>query len=128
MCGTNNVNSIYYGSRSLSEAVGDIIKVIKYLKTVFPSSMINLVNILPMYKLGRYDVVREINFNVKKFCLEEMINVMETEHLFNFKNGLRRNELFVPPSAQIADNCHLNRTRVTKLGRHLKYWAHKHIS
>ncbi|KAL5264234.1 hypothetical protein ACHWQZ_G005353 [Mnemiopsis leidyi] len=128
MCGTNNVDSVYYGSQSLSEAVGDITKVIRYLKTVFPSSMVNFVNILPRYKLGRNDVVREINLNVKKFCLEQMINVMETEHLFNFKNGLRRNEFFAPPSAHISDNCHLNRSGVTKLGRHLKYWAHKHIS
>ena len=129
MTGTNNVNSVYFGSRSLKEAGNDINNLMHYLKSIFPAAVIHIINILPRSSKGRNDVVKELNLLIKEICdNDEHLDFMETSHLFNYKNGQRKQFFFVPPSSKITDNCHLNRTGVQRLAKFLKYWAHQHIT
>ena len=128
MCGTNNVNSIYYGSGSLEESFNQITEVLQYLHSVFPAVDINVVNILPRTTPGKNDVVRELNSLLKNYCQVKKMKFMETKHLFNTANGKRRNQYFVRPSGKIVDNCHLNEIGVSRLGKFLKYWTHSHLN
>ena len=129
MTGTNNVNSIYFGSRSLKEAEDDIRKLLSYVKSVFSSATIHVLNILPRSSLGRNDVVAELNMLIKKLCdSEAQLDFMDTHHLFNYRDGQRKPFYFVRPSSKIADNCHLNSNGVIRLAKFLKYWEHKHTS
>ncbi|KAL5269078.1 hypothetical protein ACHWQZ_G002793 [Mnemiopsis leidyi] len=47
MSGTNNVDSIYYGSRSLKETHQQLTALIEYLKLMFPNAELNVINVLP---------------------------------------------------------------------------------
>ena len=127
MCGTNNVNSIYYGSASLEGSFNQITEVLQYLQSVFPAVDVNVVNILPRTTPGKNDVVRELNSLLKDYCQVKKMKFMETKHLFNTANGKRRNQYFVRPSGKIVDNCHLNEIGVSRLGKFLKYWTHSHL-
>ena len=127
MTGTNNVNSVYFGSKSLKGAVDDISNLLNYLKFVFPTIPIHVVNILPRCTRGRDDVVVELNLLIKNMCdKDQQLDFMHTQHLFNYKNGQRKEFFFVRPSVKVPDNCHLNSSGVIRLGKYLKYWAHKH--
>ena len=127
MTGTNNVNSVYFGSKSLKEAVDDISNLLNYLKFVFPTIPIHVVNILPRCTKGRDDVVVELNLLIKNMCdKDQQLDFMHTQHLFNYKNGQRKEFFFVRPSVKVPDNFHLNSSGVIRLGKYLKYWAHKH--
>ncbi|KAL5252090.1 hypothetical protein ACHWQZ_G015036 [Mnemiopsis leidyi] len=68
MSGTNNVDSIYYGSRSLTGAIDDLTELLEYLRFSFPGVDINVLNILPRSTKGKNDVVMEINRLLKNFC------------------------------------------------------------
>ncbi len=125
MCGTNNIESIYYGSKSLQSAADDIKLLIKYIKNKFPSAQVNVINILPRLKKGRNDVVNELNYLIEQFCVHRHITFMSTKHLFNFKDGKRIEKYFMAPSHNVADNCHLNNYGVARLGKFVKYWTHK---
>ena len=128
MTGTNNVNSIYFGSKSLKEAADDVNNLLNYLKAVFPSSPIHVINILPRSTKGRNDVVSELNSLIKKICdRDEQFDFMQTLHLFNYKDGQRKQFYFLRPSVKIPDNCHLNASGVIRLAKFIKYWAHKNV-
>ena len=128
MCGTNNVDSIYYGSRELRSAADDIKNLINFVKTKFPAAMINIMNILPRLTPGRNDVVNSLNSMIRDFCRFSNINFMSTSHLFNFRNGWRIGRYFMPSSQFIQDNCHLNRDGVTRMGKYIKYWTYKFLN
>ena len=128
MCGTNNVDSIYYGSRELRSAADDIINLINFVKTKFPTAMINIMNILPRLSPGRNDVVASLNCMIEDYCHYSNINFMSTFHLFNFRNGGRIGRYFMPSSQFIHDNCHLNRDGVTRMGKYIKYWTYKFLN
>ena len=128
MCGTNNVNSIYYGSATLGESFDQLTEVLQYLKRMFPVAAVNVVNILPRTTLGKNDAVRELNSLLKNYCQAKGMKFMETKHLFNTANGARRNQYFVKPNDKIIDNCHLNQIGVSRLGKFLKYWTHSHLN
>ncbi|KAL5261907.1 hypothetical protein ACHWQZ_G007571 [Mnemiopsis leidyi] len=115
MCGTNNVGSIYYGSRSLQGSFNQLTEVLQYLHAKFPDVNINVINILPRATPGKNDVVRELNSLLKNYCGIKGMRFMETKHLFNTVQGKRKNQYFVSPSKQIIDNCHLNEIGVTRL-------------
>ena len=127
MCGTNNVNSIYYGSATLGESFDQLTKVLQYLQRMFPDAAVNVVNILPRTTPGKNDVVRELNSLLKNYCQAKKMKFMETKHLFNTASGARRNQYFVKPSDKIVDNCHLNQIGVSRLGKFLKFWTHSHL-
>ena len=128
MTGTNNVNSVYFGSKSLDEAAGDIDKLLSYLKSVYPTTPIHVINILPRSTKGRNDVVKELNKLIESICHNDpRVDFMQTQHLFNYRNGLRKEFYFVKSSAKIYDNCHLNASGVIRLAKFLKYWVHKQV-
>ena len=129
MTGTNNVNPIYYGSRSLAQAKDDINSLITFLKSQFPAAVIHVVNILPRASKGRNDVVRELNLLIGNICAnDKQLDFIETAHLFKYREGNRKQHFFVPASDKVGDNCHLNKLGVIRLAKFLKYWAHQHIS
>ena len=128
MSGTNNVDSIYYGSRSLRGAIDDLTELLEYLRLNFPGVDINVLNILPRSTKGKNDVVMEINRLLKNFCKSSGIRFMETLHLFNTMAGKRRNQYFISSNDRISDNCHLNAEGVTRLGKFLKFWTHSHLN
>ena len=61
MCGTNNIDKIYYGSGELNDAAQDIKKLLRFIKVTYPSARIHVINILPRLTLGRNEVVYELN-------------------------------------------------------------------
>lgn len=128
MCGTNNVDGVYYGNSQLNRACSDLDNVIRYLRKVFPVAGINVLNILPRVVKGRNDVIFELNKHLESFCMaNNLVNYMNTEYLFSSRNGKRKHQYFVPASTKIVDNCHLNKDGVERLGKYLKYWTHRHI-
>ena len=125
MCGTNNVDSIYFGHSSLQNAIKGLTEVLEYLKMMFETIPINVLNILPRLTLGRNDVVRELNRYLEDFCYKNIrFNFLETASLFSSRDGSRINRYFVAPTNKIRDNCHLNSIGVAILGEFLKYWSH----
>ena len=127
MSGTNNVDSIYYGSRSLKGTHQQLTALIEYLKLMFPNAELNVINVLPRSNIGRNDVVREINNLTRSYCKAKEVRFMETNHLFNTLTGKRKNQYFIKPSSKISDNCHLNVEGVARLGKYLKFWTHSHL-
>ncbi|KAL5259109.1 hypothetical protein ACHWQZ_G009535 [Mnemiopsis leidyi] len=96
MCGTNNVDSIYYGSRSLQGSFNQLTEVLQYLQAKFPDVNVNVVNILPRATPGKNDVVRELNSLLKNYCGIKGMRFMETKHLFNTVQGKRKNQYSKP--------------------------------
>ena len=127
MCGTNNVDKIYYGSHDLHPSVKSIEKIIDLVKHTFPLAEIHMIGILPRALPGRNDVVNELNNQIKTLCHSKSMDFMDTALMFKFRSGNRREMFFNPSSRYIQDNCHLNRKGVVRLGKFLKYWAHKHV-
>ena len=128
MTGTNNVNSTYFGSKSLKEAAGDISDLLNYLKSVHQTTPIHVINILPRSSKGRNDVVNELNNLIERMCDNDpCLDFMRTQHLFNYRNGLRKEFYFVRSSEKVFDNCHLNASGVIRLAKFLKYWVHKQV-
>ena len=128
MCGTNNVDGVYFGNVPLNRACNDLDNVIRYLRKVFPIAGINVLNILPRVVKGRNDVISELNKHLESFCMgNDLVNFMNTEYMFCSRNGKRKHQFFVPSSKKIVDNCHLNKDGVQRLGKYLKYWTHRHI-
>ncbi|KAL5256665.1 hypothetical protein ACHWQZ_G011801, partial [Mnemiopsis leidyi] len=127
MSGTNNVDSIYYGSRSLEGTHQQLTALLEYLKLMFPNAELNIINVLPRSNIGRNDVVRELNNLTRSYCKANELRFMETHHLFNTLTGKRKNQYFMKPSSKISDNCHLNVEGVARLGKYLKFWTHSHL-
>lgn len=128
--GSNNIDSIYYGSRKLNDAIQDISTLLSYIKNTFPHSSVHVINILPRVVKGRNDVINEINLHIKKHCDDdERMYYIDTEtehHLFSkleFRQNVRKIDYFNSGY----DNVHLNNHGIIRLGRHLKYLAHKLI-
>jgi len=123
------VNTVYFGSKSLKDAAGDISNLLNYLKSVYPNATINVLNILPRSTKGRNDVVAELNKVIKDMCSKDScFNYISTHNLFNYnRSGFRKEFYFARPSAKISDNCHLNTSGVIRLAKFLKYWAHKQV-
>ena len=127
MCGTNNVNSVYYGSCALGKGIKEVSSLLKYLKVRFPNTQINVLSVLPRGSDGRNDVVDEINCGVKEYCEDNSLRFMDVNQRFKHENGSRRNQYFIPPSVNIRDNCHLSQQGMKCLGKYLKYWAHSNL-
>ena len=128
MCGTNNVDRIYYGSGNLNDAAEHVNELLLFLKVTFPNAKLNVINILPRSIKGKNDVVIELNKLIRDFCITSDINYMKTDHLFNYKDGNRKNRFFMAPSEHIPDNCHLNWEGTIRLGKFIKFWTYKHLS
>ena len=126
MCGTNNVDKVYYGSDDLQPSMDSITELIDFVKHTFPSAKIHMVSILPRASPGRNDVVNELNTLIKELCHNKAIDYMDSSILFKFKSGNRREMFFQTPNRYIQDNCHLNFKGIIRLGKFFKYWAHKH--
>ena len=125
MCGTNNVDSIYFGRSSLHNAFQGLQELLEYLKMKFKNIPITILNILPRSTLGRNDIVNELNKYLEAFCHKNLhFNYLDTKSLFSFRDGTRINRYFVPPNNKVRDNCHLNSTGVARLGKFIKYWSH----
>ena len=127
LTGTNNVDSIYYGSRNVCVSKNYISNLLIFLKTRFSSSSISIVNILPRAVLGRNHIIIDINTHIKKLCEDQKMVYIDTESehgLFSTPCGARRANLFRERREGILDNVHLNRYGVVRLARHMKYIAH----
>ena len=129
LTGSNNIDSIYYGSRNLTDAIQDISTLLDYIKNSFPNSSVQVINILPRDVKGRNDIINEINLRIKQLCdIDESMNFIDTEtehHLFSnivFRQKVRKTDFFNFGD----DNVHLNNHGIIRLGRHLKYLAHKY--
>ncbi len=127
MCGTNNIDSIYYGSGDLRNTAQDIEQLIMFIKTTYPYSKINIINILPRTKVGRNDVVNVLNQLIRDFCVANGVNYMKTDHLFISRGGKRLDQYFVSPTKSVSDNCHLNRVGMKRFGKFVKYWTYQHL-
>ena len=127
MCGTNNIDKIYYGSGELNDAAQDVKKLLRFIQATYPTAKIHVINILPRLTLGRNEVVYELNKMVYNFCVANDITFMKTDHLFRLRNGKRMNQFFMPANEYTSDNCHLNAIGYTRFGKFVKYWTYRHL-
>lgn len=127
LTGTNNIESIYYGSRKLADAKRDISDLLQFLKKHFPLASVNVINILPRTAKAKNDIIGELNSHIKKMCEKDhSMSYVDTEtenNLFRDKFGVRRENFFVQ-SERFPDNVHMNTPGIVRLGRHLKHLAH----
>ena len=128
LTGSNNIDSIYFGSKSLQPAKDDISELVRYLQHHFPQATINLLNILPRETKGRNDVIAAINSYTKSLCERSSSHQLKyidtiSNNLFSTRNGMRKSQFFSPNGF---DNVHLNNSGISRLAKHLKYIAHQY--
>lgn len=126
LTGSNNIDSIYYGSKSLQPAYNDISDLVTYLQQRFPQTEINILNILPRQTKGRNDVIAAINSHIKSLCersASQQLKYIDTisNNIFSYRNGMQKSQFFSPMGY---DNVHLNKSGISRLAKHLKYIAH----
>ena len=128
LTGTNNVDPICNQRQTLQNSCNSITKTIDYVQSLFPSAIVNVINILPRVHENRKIVITQLNSHIKKCCERKPHNLCYIDtysiKLFTFPNGVRKTELFKYMSRNDFDNVHLNNYGVIKLGKHLKYLAH----
>ena len=96
---------------------------------MLPTSVVNVINILPRITKGKNDIIHELNRQIQNICNEARDRRLyyvdtESDHkLFTDNECVRREEFFVQDD-RYTDNVHLNGTGIIRLGRHLKYLAH----
>ena len=127
MTGTNNVDGVCQQRQSLQDACSDISNTIYYVQSLFPSAMLNVINILPRVTENRRIAIKELNDHIAALCeVNEKLNYIDTysNKLLTFSNGSRKSTLFKNMYQNDIDNVHLNRDGVIKLAKHLKYISH----
>ena len=128
LTGSNNVDPICQKRQSLHDGCVSISKTIEYVQSLFPSAIVNLVNILPRVIENRRNIVNQLNHHIRSVCEMSPINRLRYIDtygikLFTFHNGSRKSELFKCMYRNDTDNVHLNNNGMIKLGKHLKYLA-----
>ena len=129
MTGTNNVDGICQQRQSQQDACTDISNTIQYVQTLFPSAIVNLINILPRTTGNRMNVIKDLNEHIAWCCehdADNNLNYIDTYNikLLTFSDGARKSTLFKCMYENDIDNVHLNRDGVIKLAKHLKYLSH----
>ena len=130
LTGSNNIDSIYYDRHgsSLQSTSVEIKSVINYLLKLFPSALLNVINILPRKIPGRQDIIKLVNKNTEDFCNKtHNLQYVDTvsNYMFSNSNGSRRSEFFNPHGRFGSDDVHLNAKGVARLAKHLKFLAHQ---
>ena len=129
LSGTNNIDSIYYGSKHLCTAKEDLSNLVDYIMNMFPYSTLNIINILPRAIKGRNDVIHELNLHLKELSEKsDSICYVDTEsdfNLFSTNSGRRHQQYFCKGTQQHPDNCHLSKPGIVRFARHLKHLAHR---
>ena len=95
---------------------------------MFPSAIVNVINILPRTTENHQKIINDLNSHIKLLC-ERNLNGLKfvdtySNRLFTLQNGARKPELFKHNYNNDTDNVHLNNHGVVKLGAHHKYLAH----
>ena len=129
LTGSNNVDQICNKRQTLNDGCCSMAQTIDYVKSLFSSAAINVLNILPRTSENRQSVINQLNGFIRSFCEQDkshQLTLVDTyaTNLFTFPNGIRRPELFKFLYKHDYDNVHLNNSGVIKLGRYLKYLAH----
>ena len=143
MCGTNDVDVILNSPKhlrnkllvpdklspnpkSLDNTNRDIERFAVSLHDWAPNSSVNIVNILPRESFSRNTVINDINLFISKldskYSYIDMISTEVDRYLFTDKYGYRKSHKYFSRKGE--DNVHLNFEGVTRLAKHLKYYAH----
>ena len=143
MCGTNDVDVILNSPKHLRNKLlvpdklspnpkildntnRDIERFAVSLHDWAPNSSVNIVNILPRESFSRNTVINDINLFISKldskYSYIDMISTEVDRYLFTDKYGYRKSHKFFSRKGE--DNVHLNFNGVTRLAKHLKYYAH----
>ena len=130
LTGTNNVDDVCCERQNMQEACSSISRTIRYVQSLFSTAEVNLISILPRIAQNRKMVIRKLNEHIESICKNNLNNKLKyidtySIRLFTFPNGTRKSELFKYTFRNDIDNVHLNNYGVIKLGRHLKYLAHR---
>ena len=124
MIGTNNVDAIFNGSCSFSQAEEDINALLYKLWILFENAQLNIINLLPRQNPSKNSIVQRINGFFEKLCNVHGLIFVNTEitesYCFSDSNGVRKHSLFTGGY----DNVHLNNRGYVILARYLKYLAH----
>ena len=130
LTGTNNVDPVCHQRQSIQDSCHSISKTISYVQSLFPAAVVNVMNILPRVQENRKNVINQLNRHIKQLCEQNTSNKLQyidtySMNLFNSPNGVRKTELFKYMFRNDLDNVHLNNYGIVKLGKHLKYLAHR---
>ena len=141
LCGTNDVDNILhvqknahsninvdfanYDEHKFGKTINDIYNLVNYLHVRHSSAKINILNLLPRASISRNTVINNLNNYVASISHQlEYLNFINTEHklcLFSSSDGFRKYMYFKKIGS---DNVHLNKSGITRLGKHLKYLLH----
>ena len=124
LCGTNNVEDIYYDRQSLEDSKKELSCIMAYLQARFPNADINILNLLPRKIKGQTHIVSELNAHIKNETLAyTRFHFVDTAQFYLFSNdrGERREMFFY-------DKVHLNDTGVRRLANHLKFLSHNKLN
>ena len=124
MVGTNNIDRIYDGSCSVSNAQSDINQFLYKLWIIFGNAKIHVINLLPRQNTVKNNIVWDINGFLEKLCDNFGLTFLNTEKTesscFSHYDGVRNNLLF----KNGYDNVHMSSKGYMIMARYLKYLAH----
>ena len=129
LAGTNDIDDVYYDRNggSLGKTCLDLQILVKFVSQDLPNSIVNVLNILPRKRIGRCDIINEINMNIKSLCSrDKVLNFVDTysNQMFAHRDGARREEFFNQFNKFGNDDPHLNPIGIVRLGKYLKYLVH----
>jgi hypothetical protein len=124
LTGTNYVDSIAANALDIKVAFGGIELLANRLWSTFANAQLYVTNILPRADVIKNNVVTDLNKSILKMCRTHGLFYIDTEvenRLFTDTENNRKEKFF----SKGYDNVHLNRIGVTRLGKHLKFIAHR---
>ena len=129
MTGTNNVYPVCNNVQSMRDACSSLAQTIDYVKLLFPTAVLSLINILPRASNNRMRVIDGLNNHINSLVAKDntgRLKFIDTYllRLFTFNDGKRKDYLFKCNHKNDNDNVHLCSKGIAKLGKHLKYLAH----
>ena len=123
LCGTNNIEDIYYDKQSIEKCQDDIDNIVGYLYNKFPNATINIINLFPRDIRGQTHIINEVNNFIQHICSKnQRLFYIDTETNFLFSDGKgnRRRNFFY-------DKVHLNDVGVKRLAKHIKFLSHNDL-
>ena len=125
LTGSNYIESLASGTLMFEKAASGVNSMCCKLWETFVNAKISVINILPRADNSRNECVFRLNNFIKELCLSHGLKYVDTEYknrLFSELNGARKQQYF---KGGYFDDVHLNAKGIARLGRHLKYLAHR---
>ena len=125
LTGTNYVDDVSSGVLPTRVAIKGINNICFKLWDMCVNAKLSVINILPRVNRQKNATINILNNSIKEMCRMHGFSFVDTESkvkLFS-NNGYRKSTFF----RQGFDDVHLNKSGISRLGKHLKYIAHNNL-